>query len=134
MGLADDRHGAELLTPTGKVYPFDSAECLADWVMNDADAAEIHSAWVTDFSNPGTLIRADQAYFLASPTLQSPMGLGLSAFAREEDRDGAVISFGGEALDWEGAKAYVAERWSGGSHGGMMPGGTAHGAHGAQGT
>lgn len=134
MGLADDRHGAELLTRTGKVYPFDSAECLADWVMHDADPEEFHSAWVTDFSSPGTLIRADQAFFLASPTLQSPMGLGLSAFARVEDRDGAVVSFGGEALDWEGVKAYVAERWSGGSHGGMTPGGMAHGAHGAQGS
>ena len=50
------------------------------------------------------------------------MGLGLTAFARQEDRDGAVNSFGGEAKDWAGVQAYVGEMWAGGrpamSHGG----------------
>ncbi|HSG49799.1 MAG TPA: nitrous oxide reductase accessory protein NosL [Longimicrobiales bacterium] len=129
MGLADDRHGAELLTSTGKVYPFDSVECLAAYLATEADRDRVHSAWVTDFANPGTLIPAEDAHYLASPTLQSPMGLGLSAFGRVEDRDGAVISFGGEPLDWVGVQAYVAERWGGDAGGGMSHGETARGAH-----
>jgi nitrous oxidase accessory protein len=49
------------------------------------------------------------------------MGLGLTAFARAEDRAGAVHAFGGEALDWSGVKSVVASEWPSG-----MP---AHGGH-----
>lgn len=111
MGLADDRHGAEVLTPTGKAYVFDSVECLAAWLEAGDPLPDIHSIWVTDFAVPGSLVRAEEALFLVSPTLPSPMGLGLSAFGRAEDRDGAVTAFGGEALDWQGVRAYVASRW-----------------------
>ncbi|MDT8341487.1 MAG: nitrous oxide reductase accessory protein NosL [Longimicrobiales bacterium] len=112
MGLADDRHGAELLTETGKAFGFDSVECLAAHLASLGEPSRVHSVWVTDFSNPGALILAEEAFFLASPTLRSPMGLGLSAFARREDRDGAVVSFGGQALDWAGVQALVAREWS----------------------
>ena len=73
-------------------------------------------------------LRAESAHFMVSPTLQSPMGLGLTAFARTEDRDGALNSFGGSALDWDGVLALVAERWPGGRpQRGMGMGG--HGGH-----
>jgi hypothetical protein len=94
---------------------------------------------VTDFSKAPELIRAEEALFLVSPTLKSPMGLGLTAFARAEDRDGAVTAFGGSALDWDGVRALVAEKWPGGRpqhgmgqgmHGGhsetMAPSGAGH--------
>ena len=100
MTLADDRYGAELLTTTGRVYPFDSVECLVSFLDDRDSGIDVHSSWVTDFANPGQLIRADDAYYLKSETLTSPMGGGLTAFARVEDRDGARNAFGGEVLDW----------------------------------
>ena len=73
--------------------------------------------WVTDFTEPSLLIRVEEAFFLASPSFQSPMGLGLTAFAREENRDAAAIGFGGVALDWKGVRTLVAEHWpDGGPH------------------
>jgi copper chaperone NosL len=111
MGLADESHGAELLLRTGKAYPFDSVECLVGYlIQNDADPA-IHSLWVTDFSDPGTLIRATEAHYLQSAVLDSPMGLGLTAFARPEDRDGAVNAFGGTAMNWEEVRTWVETQW-----------------------
>jgi hypothetical protein len=83
---------------------------------------------VTDFAKPTELIRVEDALFLVSPTLTSPMGLGLTAFARAEDRDGAATSFGGSALDWDGVRALVAEKWpEGRPQHGMGPG--MHGGH-----
>jgi copper chaperone NosL len=121
MGVVDDGHAAEVVTSTGRVYVFDSVECLASYLAGAERPAEVHSTWVTDFSNPTELVRAEEAYFLRSPTLASPMGLGLTAFARAEDRDGAVHAFGGEAMDWSAVTSVVASRWPGG-----MP---AHGGH-----
>ena len=122
MGVANEGHASELLTRKGRAYTFDSVECMVSYLAGLDDPSEIHSAWVTDFSNPPELVRADGAFFLLSPTLTSPMGMGLTAFARAEDRDGAVHAFGGEPLDWDGVKAAVAARWP--------DGGPAHG-HGA---
>ena len=120
MSVIDEGHAAELVTRTGRAYAFDSVECLASYLGSVDDPAAVHSIWVTDFSNPPDLIPAEDAYFLLSPTLTSPMGMGLTAFARVEDRDGAVHAFGGGPLSWDGVRATVAARWPDGhpAHGG----------------
>jgi copper chaperone NosL len=119
MTLASEGHGAEAVTATGRTYVFDSIECLASWLDGLDDPGSVHSVWVTDYSNRPELVRAEDAWFLADASLPSPMGMGLMAFARREDRDGAVHGFGGRPLDWNGVRALVAERWPGGhpSHG-----------------
>jgi copper chaperone NosL len=115
MGLAEAGHGGEVLMDTGKAHVFDSVECLAGWLLENEDAERVHSLWVIDFSNPGTLIAASEAYYLQSPTLGSPMGLGLTAFARSEDRDGAANAFGGRPMEWTELRDFVADAWPGGS-------------------
>lgn len=131
MGVVDEGHAAELVTRTGRAYAFDSIECMASYLASLDDPSQVHSVWVTDFSNPPDLVRADDAFFLLSPTLTSPMGMGLTAFGRVEDRDGAVHAFGGGPLSWDGVRATVAARWPDGhpaGHGGhserMEPGTT----------
>jgi len=120
MGIEDEGHAAELVTRTGRAWVFDSVECLVAFLQAMEKADDVHSMWVTDFANPPDLIPVGEASFLLSRTLTSPMGLGLTAFARVEDRDGAVHSFGGRAVDWEGVQSLVAERWPDGQppHGG----------------
>ncbi len=111
MMLDSDGHAAQLVTRTGKQHTFDSVECLTNFLAHSADGDEQRSVWVTDFSNPDVLIEARNAFFLVSATLKSPMGLGITAFARQADRDGAVHSFGGDAMDWGGIQEYVSDAW-----------------------
>ncbi len=122
MPVANDGHGAEVVTETGRILTFDSIECLVGWLQREGDGTPVRSAWVTDLEEPGSWIVADEAYYLGGATLPSPMGLGLHAFAREEDRDRARSEVGGSALDWMGVKGAVAEAWPDGrprrGHGG----------------
>ena len=115
-------HGGELVTTTGKVYTFDSVECLTNYVLTYRGEEVAHSLWVTDFSSPEELVRAEDAFYLVSETLGSPMGLGITAFAREQDRNGAVHSFGGDPVSWTGVQALVEKAWPDGrparAHGG----------------
>lgn len=127
MGVSDDAHGAEAVTRTGKVHTFDSVECLVAWLQTDPAAERLHAAWVTDFADGRALVRADEASYLVSDFLASPMGLGITAFRRAQDRDGAVHTFGGEAMGWGEVQALVAEAWSDGR---PPIGGTPMGAHG----
>lgn len=130
MTLDASGHGSEFVTQTGKVHTFDSVECMANYLLTGLDGSVVHSVWVTDFSNPDQLVDAEDAFFLKSQTLTSPMGLGLTAFARAQDRDGALHAFGGEALGWDAVQQLVSEAWPDGRptmrHGGhsssIMPG------------
>lgn len=111
MVIMDDRYGSELVSRTGRVFTFDSIECMAAYVLAMDDTADVHSLWVTAFDDPGTLIPVADAIFLHSPTLKSPMGANLTAFrAAELTPEAAINSFGGEVLDWAGARELVRTR------------------------
>ena len=122
MVIDANGHGGEIVTRTGKVHTFDSAECMANHLVHLVDD-DVHSLWVVDFSNPEELVPAESAFYLISPTLASPMGLGITAFGRAQDRAGAMHAFGGEAASWDRIRDFVAEAWPDGRP--PMP----HGGH-----
>lgn len=102
MQIEDRGYGAELISPKGKVYRFDSGECLLrflDKQLFKADKAR--HILVTDRSAPGNLIDARTASYLISPRLMSPMGEGLSAFASPDSLRAYQARYGGEMLEWE---------------------------------
>ncbi len=107
MTISDKRYGAELVSPTGKTYPFDAVECMAAYVQAHAEQAGEMERWVVPFDAPGTLIPADSAFFLHSPVLRSPMGQNLTAFGPGTSRAAAFESYGGEVLTWPQVLALV---------------------------
>jgi len=109
MGLVDERYGAELITRTGRVYTFDSVECLAAFYLREIDRGQVASLWVTNFRAPSRLVPAEEAFYLRSPDLRSPMGMNLTAFGPGIERRAVENSFGGEILDWAGVLALVEE-------------------------
>ena len=59
MTLMDERYGGELVTNTGKIYTFDSVECLASYLESgEVPREKVHGAYVTDYGTPGQLIPA----------------------------------------------------------------------------
>lgn len=102
MLITDSRYGAELVSRTGRLYKFDSIECLAAFYAEDrVPRQDVHSMWVTDFARPEHFIAAGEALYLRSPELRSPMGLNLTAFAKREDLEAARARYGGEEVRWD---------------------------------
>ena len=100
MTIADARFAAELVTRTGKVYFFDDAGCLATFTVNGTVPPEqVQSAWVSDFRHPGTLIPAQDAIFLRTDAVRSPMASNLVAVPRSAG-DSLRAALGGTLLDW----------------------------------
>jgi copper chaperone NosL len=100
MTIVDQRFAAELVTRTGKVYAFDDVGCLATFAVSGPVGPEqVHSAWVTDFRLPGTLISADDAIFLRTDSVRTPMSSNLLAVPRA-DGDSLQAALGGTLLDW----------------------------------
>lgn len=101
MIVSDPRFAAELVTKEGRVYYFDSIECLASFVAEDEVApAEVHSMWVSDFAHPDQLIPAAAAFYLKALRLHSPMRRNFIAFSRQTDRSQALASLGGTEISW----------------------------------
>ncbi len=101
MIIADPRYGAELVTKKGKVYKFDSVECMVAFMIYDVGPENVARAYVTDFAHPGKLIPAEKAYYLQSVGLRSPMSLGITAFASKKDLEAFKAKYDGLELLWK---------------------------------
>ncbi len=112
MTISDARYGAEVVTEKGRVYKYDSVECLASALLAESDfsGADVEGVYVTDFLNPNTLIDAAAAVYLQSNKLPSPMGLNLTAFVSKDAAANLLKERGGSIMDWKAANAFVAER------------------------
>ncbi|MCA9785385.1 MAG: nitrous oxide reductase accessory protein NosL [Candidatus Cloacimonetes bacterium] len=112
MFVMDARYGSELVTLRGKVLVFDSAECLAAWVvLNPLEAQEARATLVTHYRRPEELVPAETTVFLQSADLPSPMGLGLSGCADHGEARALQQEFGGELLDWPQLQGLVRTSW-----------------------
>jgi len=110
MTISDPKFGAELITDKGKIYKFDSIECLSAFYSSMKDE-EIHSGWVTDYLTPEKFINTSVAYFLVSEKIKSPMGLNISAFADQNSLDKLKADNGGKVLSWKDVRSYVKNEW-----------------------
>ena len=77
MKITDRRFGAELVTKTGKIYKFDSLDCMVPFSLERRDSTK--SLYVVDALRTGALIPVEQANFVEVSKLRSPMGIGVLA-------------------------------------------------------
>jgi copper chaperone NosL len=111
MTLADPRFAGELITVTGKVIPFDDVGCLASFVATGGVSRErIGSLWVSDFAHPDSLLDVNQAVFLRSDSLHTPMDYHVVAFRQGRTADSMRAALGAELLSWDQVLRLVAER------------------------
>ena len=106
MTVSDVRYGAEVVARTGRVYTFDSVECVASWVTSSPLAAGAQGIWVADYST-GTLVRADSAQYVKGGSLHSPMGRAITAFAPGVTPAQLAERCGGEVLSWQDVVTYI---------------------------
>ncbi len=107
MIISDNRFGAEIVTTKRKIYKFDSIESMIAYRLENLENEEVRSYWVTDFANPGTLIPAENAYYLKAEKIHSPMGLGLVAFASEADALRIQVEDGGALTTYDSLEPFV---------------------------
>jgi copper chaperone NosL len=101
MTLVDKKFGAELVTQKGKIYKFDDVNCMLSFFNSVEDATnEFSHKLVVDFSQPAKLIEANNAFYLKSPKIQSPMASHVAAFENEKDMKATKEELSGIYLVW----------------------------------
>jgi copper chaperone NosL len=108
MTIMDETHGAELVTDKGKVFKYDATECM----ISDINEGNINKGgssllFVIDTSEPKTFIPANEAYYLISEELKSPMSAGLSAFKDENTAKDFQNKYGGNIYRWDQVKQII---------------------------
>jgi len=112
MIIAQKPWGAEIVTHKSKILKFDAIECMAKYI-NDGyiKTDDVHSSWVVDFAEPGKLINAEDAYFLRSRSLPSPMAMFLTAFSSEVKLEETMKEHNGDLMNWAEVKRIVKAEW-----------------------
>lgn len=114
MMITEPEYASQILNKHGRAYSFDSIECMAAYdIRNDATAEmDIHSRWVPDFEGNTGWLPAEEAFYLHSETLRSPMGLFLSAYPNNHTADSFKSAFQGDILTYDGVKQLVINEWN----------------------
>lgn len=112
MVITEKPFASELVTNKGKVYKFDAIECLAAYLDEHEDLAKNRSTrYVHDFANPDKWIKADQALFVQSEEIQSPMALSLLAFSSAEVLETHLRKYQGSRISWSEIVEQVRNKW-----------------------
>ena len=100
MTIVDKIHGAEIITDKGKVFKFDAAECLIRY-HNDLESTEGYMLLTNHFEMPEALMPINEATFLISEEMPSPMGAFVTAFKTDTKASELKEEKGGELYNWE---------------------------------
>ncbi len=102
MTIMDKRFAAEIVTPKGKVFKFDAAECMAAYLKTEPQiAADQNTIFlVCTYNKPGVLVNAQNCYFLSDGIFKSPMGGNLAAFISKERATTAIDSKTAKLYNW----------------------------------
>src|SRR5688572_7001646 len=101
MTLMDKKFGGELVTEKGKVYKFDDVNCMINFInsgyLNDETLAH---KLIIDYSQPEKLIPAEEAFYLKSDQIRSPMASEVAAFATQKAMEKSKTKLNGIYLAW----------------------------------
>lgn len=101
MLITDNKYGAELLTDKGKIYKFDSIECMVEFSLVKNTLGDVNNKLlITDFNNAGNLVDARKSFYVKNDKFRSPMGLNVTAFYTEEQAQKFISDNGGKELSW----------------------------------
>ena len=101
MQITDNKYGAELVTDKGKIYKFDSIECMIEFSLVKNTLGDTNNKLlITDFDNPDNFIDARNSVYVMNDKFRSPMGLNVTAFNGEERVQKFISENGGEKLSW----------------------------------
>ncbi len=99
MTIVDNHFGGEVVTSKGKVFPFDTVECMRSYLNKEgAPGARLY---VHNHAQPGDFLDAAQAFYIEGRFAGSPMGAGIVAVPSAVTAEGLARSIGGARLNWD---------------------------------
>lgn len=103
MTLTDARFAAELITSKNRVYKFDDISCLIGYIKENS-SIEQASIWICDYQDPTQFVKIEEAHFVQSEEIRSPMGGHTIAFANAELAKEFSAKYNTQVSNWSQLK------------------------------
>jgi copper chaperone NosL len=101
MTLMDNKFGAEVVSTKGKIFKFDDANCLVNFLNGEELAdKDIAQCLITEYASPGVLVNAKTALYIKSEQIKSPMASNIAAFNNKTTLLHYNDTWKGEKLTW----------------------------------
>jgi copper chaperone NosL len=101
MVVMDERFGAEIITVKGKIFKFDDVICMIRFMKSGTiNKKDIDRAFAMNYLLKNSFINVDQAVFLLSPELHSPMNGNTAAFINSTEASEVAEKMKGDLLNW----------------------------------
>lgn len=94
MAISEKKYAAEFIDSEEKVFKFDDMGCMLNFVKSKK-ISNVAAYFVMDFDE-GQWLKADDAYFVRSSEVDTPMGGGFIAFRDQTKAQQAVEKFKGK--------------------------------------
>ena len=101
MGIADLRFGGEIITKKGKVYKFDDMKCVMGFINSGTvKEGEVSKILFMNFDKPNEFLDVNNAFFIISKDLRSPMNGNVSCYKSKEAAENMLKGKTGEIVTW----------------------------------
>ena len=97
MSISETRYAAELIDDAGQVFKFDDIGCMTNFIKQKRINAPILATFVKDFDSR-EWVKAENAFYVRSSELKTPMNSGLAAFKNQSSAESAVANYRGKEL------------------------------------
>lgn len=82
MDIVDMRFHTQVISSRGKMYPFDSIECMVLWTKDHPEMKT--NMWLRNYISADVWLKLENAKIIKSDKIQSPMGANLVAIPKNE--------------------------------------------------
>jgi copper chaperone NosL len=97
MSISEKQYAAELIDRDGEVFKFDDIGCMANFRKEKKNDGSIRATFVMDFERREWL-RADDAFYVRSAELKTPMSGGIVALKDESNAQATAAKYQGTIL------------------------------------
>jgi copper chaperone NosL len=101
MTIVDPKFGGEVITMKGKVYKFDDAVCMAQFLKSSGlNNSNLSQQLLINYQKQNEFIEAGEATLLVSDNLKTPMGGHAAAFPVKKDAEQMANTLTGKLMTW----------------------------------
>jgi copper chaperone NosL len=101
MAISEKRYAVEFLNKDAAVFKFDDAGCMVNYIKRQVRRQDVLASFVVDYETRRWL-RAEDAYYVRSVQIKTPMGGGIIAFADKEQAASAASRYQGQRMRFDG--------------------------------
>jgi copper chaperone NosL len=100
MPISDVRYAAELIDKAGALRKYDEIGCFVNDVKLKFPKRNFRASFVMDYDKKQWL-KAEDAFFVRSEQIRTPMSGGIVAFSEKNRADAVASQFQGQVLKYE---------------------------------